>query len=121
MQIMDTRSSDRLVAASLRLPALQELLLQAVRDWDTTGQVDGAPAHRVLTECVHSASSQGAVGFELEILTEESFTTREGLQQILSGSPSIGVMVTAIPETQAQGPQERCGKTFVILSLLAAR
>ena len=47
ISVLDTRCTAGLVSESLSMPSLQKLLLQAVREWDKKGLVDGAPAHQV--------------------------------------------------------------------------
>ena len=95
--------------SALTMPALKALLIQAVRDWDTTGLVDGAEAHTVLT-----SSCEGA---ELEVLVQEHFVARAALQQMLSESDVKAVLVTAIPMSAEGEAQQRTGKTFLIVSL----
>ena len=101
---------------SLTMAALQTLLLQAVRDWDKTGLVDGAAAHTVLAGCCEKQKNM-----DVQVLMQERFVSRADLQDILSESGNIGVLVTAIPQaSSSEILQQRCGKTFVILSLTGA-
>ena len=95
-------------ASALTMPTLERVLLQAVRDWDNTGLVDGEAAHTVL------ASSCAEV--ELEVLVQEHFVARGALQQMLSES-DVAVLVTAIPSSAQGEAQQRTGKTFLIVSL----
>ena len=95
------------------MSSLQELLLKAVRDWDRTNLVDGAPAHQVLLDCSRESS-----GFELDIEVQERFVSRCGLLDILatSGSGDFAILLTAIPETDGEH-QQKCGKTCALFSL----
>ena len=51
LKVLDSRSGVQQISASLSMPSLRPFLLKAVRDWDKTGLVDGAPEHTVLARC----------------------------------------------------------------------
>ena len=54
--------------SALSMPALKALLIEAVRDWDTTGLVEGAEAHTVLFS-----------NMELKVFAQEHFVERQAL------------------------------------------
>ena len=91
--------------SSLTMPALKALLLQAVRDWDKTGLVDGQAAHAVL-----ASSCKEHAGVQLEVLVQEHFVARGALQHMLSESDVEAALVTAIPmrkEKRSKGQAKR--------------
>jgi hypothetical protein len=87
-------------------------LIEAVRDWDTTGLVEGAEAHTVLFS--------NCEGMELKVFVQEHFVERQALQHILSKFDVQAVLVTAIPLSAQGEAQQRTGKTFLIVSLPTA-